>query len=136
MNEIRERFSKEASLNSRERLPMRKGDFHDALNRKATPGVVVLEAARRGAACIIIYKKVTDSKVRRIPAIPLSYGYRRMKNGKMAKVLWVQDVRELVRGNRKSMKCLIFRKIIIAALTDTKIRPGLPQRILEQMQEK
>lgn len=136
MNEIRERFFREASLNPRERLPMREGDYHDSLNRRATPGMVVLEAARRGAACIIIYKKVSDSKVRRILAVPLSYGYRRMKNGKMSKVLWVQDVRELMKGDRKSMKCLVCRKIIKAALTDAKIRPGLNPRILEQMQEK
>jgi len=79
--------------------------------------IAIREAALRSVSVVILYKKVTNSEVKRYEAIPLSYRYRKTKAG-LRKVLFLQDVRE-----KKQVKYFVMRNILKVAITDRKVKP-------------
>ena len=86
--------------------------------------IAVRESALRGVRCIIIYRKTTTDEVKRYEVIPTEYAYRRNRDGRIRKVLWVQDCND--GSDRREIKCFYVRNIMKAAVTRRRVRPKWP----------
>lgn len=86
--------------------------------------IAIREAALRGVRCIVIYRKATTDEVKRYEVIPTEYAYRRNKDGRIRKVLWVQDCND--GSDHRQIKCFYMRNILKAAVTRRKVKPKWP----------
>lgn len=128
MKKSRGDFIRRVSMSGGERKPKRtpSPDGAEKLSRRGWR-IAVREAALRGVTCIILYRKTSTSEVKRYEVIPTEYAYKRMKENRLRKVLWVQDCHE--GRDRRQIKCFVVRNIIKAAVTDRKRKSKWPVKI-------
>ena len=124
-----EEFIKDVELKGRRRKPTRARDdvLKGTLMSKRNWRVAVREAALRGVSCVILYRKTTTNEVKRYEVIPTEYAYRRMKGGKLRKILWVQDCRD--DKDKRQIKMFVCRNILKVAITGRHLKSKWPIKI-------
>jgi len=117
-----EEFVKEVELKGKRRKPVRTqpANIRGTLMAMRNWRIAVREAALRGVTCVILYKKTTTNEVKRYEVIPTEYAYRRMKDKKLKKILWVQDCRD--DRDKRQIKMFVCKNILKVAITDRHLK--------------
>lgn len=79
--------------------------------------LTIREAAKRLVCCLMTYRKLTTGEVKKYEVIPISYRYRKLKQG-YRKVLYVHDKKD-----DKRLKSFMLKNIMNVALTDRHFKP-------------
>lgn len=112
-----EDFVKSVQLKAPKRKPLKvKKPLSGTLFAKRNTRLAIRQGALRGVTVVILYKKVTTGQVKRYQIIPISYRYRKLKQGRR-KVLFAQDFRD-----DKKIKYFLLKSIYKVALTDRKVK--------------
>lgn len=120
-----EQFVKKVQQKAPKRKPVRtKKPLTGTLFAKRNTRLAIRQAALRGVSIIILYKKVTDGTLNKYLVFPLSYRFRKLKQGRR-KVLFALDVKE-----GKQIKMFSLRNIYKVAITDKKVRSRYPIEII------
>ena len=121
---LRTEFIKKVEQKARKKKPVRtKVDIRGTLLAKRNKRVAIREAALRGVTCVILYRKITTKRLKRFEVLPLSYRYRKLREG-LRRVLFIQDVRD-----QHQTKNFAIKYIQSVALTDRRIKPHWPVEI-------
>lgn len=114
-----EQFVKSVQQKAPKRKPLKvKKPLSGTLFAKRNSRLAIRQGALRGVTIVILYKKVTTGQVKRYQIIPISYRYRKLKQGRR-KVLFAQDYRD-----NKQIKYFLLKSIYKVALTDRKVKPN------------
>lgn len=114
-----EQFVKKVQEKAPKRKPVRtKKPLTGTLFAKRNTRLAIRQTALRGVTAIVLYKKVTTGQINRYQVIPISYRYRKLKQGRR-KVLFVQDYRD-----GKKTKYFLLKNIYKVAITDRKVKPS------------
>lgn len=95
---------------------MTKKRITGTLFAKRNVRLAIREAALRRVTIVVLYKKVTTGQIKRYELIPLSYRYRKLKQGRR-KVLFALDYRD-----DKQVKYFLLKSIYKVAITDRKFK--------------
>lgn len=121
---LRTEFVRRVEQQARKKKPVRtKVDIRGTLLAKRNKRVAIREAALRGVTCVILYRKITTHRLKRFEVLPLSYRYRKLREG-LRRVLFIQDVRD-----SHQTKNFAIKYIQSVALTDRRIKPHWPVEI-------
>lgn len=121
---LRTEFIKKVEQQAKKKRPVRtKVDIRGTLLAKRNYRVAIREAALRGVTCVILYRKVTTKRLKRFEVLPISYRYKRFKEG-WRKALYIEDVRE-----KHQIKNFILRHIQKVAITDRRLKSHWPVEI-------
>lgn len=121
-----EEFVKKVQQKAPKRKPVRtkKKSLTGTLFAKRNTRLAIREAALRGVCIVILYEKVTDHTINKYYVFPLSYRFRKLKQGRR-KVLFALDVRE-----NKQIKMFCLKNIYKVAITDRKVKSRFPIEII------
>lgn len=123
-NRVRKEFVKKVEREGKKKKPtLTKVDIRGTLFSKRNYRIAIREAALRGVTCLILYRKVTTKRVKRFEVLPISYRYKKFKEG-WRKALYIEDVRQ-----KHQIKNFLIKYIQRAVPTDRMMKSHWPIEI-------